>query len=91
MSDRPYQAWLPCEMPEELENCKTPKEAAAVELKAAAARFGAVAPGLVERPEMGESYALREKGGIALIEGGERGLLYGAYDWIEALASAVWP
>ena len=87
MSDRPYQAWLPCEMPEELENCKTPREAAAVELKAAAARFGAVAPELVERPEMGESYALREKSGIALIEGGERGLLYGAYDWIEALAS----
>ena len=79
------RAWLPFldrDVPAELTTCA---QMASFELETACARFGAQAPAIRVDAAMGEDYRIAD----GTITGGETGALYGAYAFIEALATGA--
>ena len=79
------RAWLPFldrDVPAELTTCA---QMASFELETACARFGAQVPAIRVDAAMGEDYRIAD----GTITGGETGALYGAYAFIEALATGA--
>ena len=85
------RTWLPY-LPEDVPaHCKHCADVAAFELSLGCPRLGAALPELRIDPDMGEGYRIFPKDGKVLILGGARGVLYGAYALLEALAAGDAP
>ena len=87
MTTTPRRLWLPMLDADVPETCAAPRDTAAFELATACAALGAPEPALCPEPGLGEGYRIESEAGRAAIHGGETGLLYGAYAFIEALAA----
>ena len=84
MEKKLNRAWLPYLEQDVPEGCQTPAQVAAFELEQACKRFGVTAPALRVDAAKGDGFQIL--GEEIEIVGGETGVLYGAYAFIEALA-----
>ena len=77
------RSWLPYLNADVPENCSTPWEVAKFELTAGCEALELPRPSLLLDEQLGEGYEIRPNE----IAGGEAGLLYGVYAWLEAGAA----
>ena len=87
MKSSPRRAWLPYLDVDVPVACATPAQVAEFELKAGCARLDAPLPQLQADEALGEGYHIIERDGCPVILGGQTGLLYGAYAYLEAQAA----
>ena len=90
MEKKAYTAWLGGGL-SPLPAGARPIDAARAELEEACRRMGRATPALAMAKEMGEGYRVEERDGAWTVRGGETGILYGAYAWIEAMAADAAP
>ena len=91
MSDTICRTWLPYLDGDVPADCASPLDVAAFELALGCARLGAASPALRRDPGLGEGYHIYEAGGQTVIAGGDTGVLYGAYAFMEARAAKEAP
>ena len=87
MSNTICRAWLPyldADIPADI---KAPADVAAFELALGCARLGEAAPKLRPDPVLGEGYRIFRENGQPVVAGGGTGVLYGAYAYMESLAT----
>ena len=87
MSTTPRRAWLPFLEEEVPADRVSPVEVANFELELASKALNCRKPELFAEPGFGDAYEISLNFQGAQIIGGETGVLYGAYAYIEALAS----
>ena len=87
MSHSIRRTWLPYLNVDVPETCATPRMTAEFELDAGCKALGLPRPALNQMDAMGEGYRLDHAPTGWTVTGGETGLLYGAYAWLEAMAA----
>lgn len=87
MSENICRTWLPCLNADIPAGIKSPADLAAFELALGCARLGGLMPGLRPDAALSEGYYIFTEGGKPIIAGGGTGILYGAYAYLEALAT----
>ena len=85
MTDTIHRAWLPYLVEDVPAGCASCADVAAFELALGCRQLGVEVPETRIDPGLGEGYRLFNEGGKAVVAGGETGILYGAYAYIEAV------
>ena len=81
------RTWLPYLPGDVTADCAGCADVAAFELALGCPRLGVATPELRPDPALGEGYHIFSEDGKTVVTGGETGVLYGAYAYMEALAA----